>query len=210
MDEKIIGRDREFELLSKYMKSCKNEFVTLYGRRRVGKTFLVRNFFNDKFDFYVSGVIDGTKEEQFAAFNNALAAYGYRGKPLSNWIDAFAALGGLLKRKMKGKKRRCVVFIDELPCFDTRNSRFVKAFGYFWNSQASWLDNVFLIVCGSATSWMIKNIVDNRGGLHNRITHQIHLKPFDLNQTELYFKIHRAKWDRLSILQIYMALGGIP
>lgn len=210
MDEKIIGRDREFELLSKYMKSCKNEFVALYGRRRVGKTFLVRNFFNDKFDFYVSGVIDGTKEEQFAAFNNALAAYGYRGKPLSNWIDAFAALGGLLKRKMKGKKRRCVVFIDELPCFDTRNSRFVKAFGYFWNSQASWLDNVFLIVCGSATSWMIKNIVDNRGGLHNRITHQIHLKPFDLNQTELYFKIHRAKWDRLSILQIYMALGGIP
>lgn len=208
--EKLVGRNRELSLLSEYMKSRRNEFIALYGRRRVGKTFLVRSFFKDQFDFYVSGVIDGTKEEQMEAFNTALAEYGHQGTKAKNWMEAFTFLGELLRRKTRRMKRRCVVFFDELPCFDTRNSRFVRAFGYFWNSHASWLDNVFLIICGSATSWMIQNVINNHGGLHNRITHEMHLQPFDLRQTEQYVKSRKGKWDHLSILQAYMAMGGIP
>ncbi|MGM9747287.1 MAG: ATP-binding protein, partial [Candidatus Cryptobacteroides sp.] len=110
----------------------------------------------------------------------------------------------------KKRKKRCVVFIDELPCFDAEYSGFVKAFGDFWNRVASWYDNIFLIICGSATAWMIRNVIDSKGGLHNRVTHEMHLRPFNLYQTEKYVKARKGKWDRLSILQMYMALGGIP
>ena len=102
------------------------------------------------------------------------------------------------------------ITIDELPCFDTDYSGFVKDFGDFWNRMASWYDNIFLIICGSATAWMIRNVIDSKGGLHNRVTHEMHLRPFDLYQTEQYVKARKGKWDRLSILQMYMALGGIP
>ena len=103
-----------------------------------------------------------------------------------------------------------MIFIDELPCFDADYSGFVKDFGDFWNRMASWYDNIFLIICGSATAWMIRNVIDSKGGLHNRVTHEMHLRPFDLYQTEQYVKARKGKWDRLSILQMYMALGGIP
>ncbi|MCF0207769.1 MAG: ATP-binding protein, partial [Bacteroidales bacterium] len=125
------------------------------------------------------------------------------------WMEAFGFLANLLKSK-RVRGRRLVVFIDELPCFDTQNARFVHALDYFWNSKGSWMDNIFFVVCGSATSWMIKNVIDNHGGLHNRITHEIHLRPFDLKETEVYLKSRGVRWNRLSIVQIYMALGGVP
>ena len=206
--DKIIGRESELGLLDKYNKSSKSEFVALYGRRRVGKTSLVRYYFKDKFDFYVTGVLDGTKADQEDAFYDALIKYGYSGEKPKNWKEALNALGAILKKKKR--KKRCVVFIDELPCFDTDYSGFVKDFGDFWNRMASWYDNIFLIICGSATAWMIRNVIDSKGGLHNRVTHEMHLRPFDLYQTEQYVKARKGKWDRLSILQMYMALGGIP
>lgn len=206
--DKIIGRKSELGLLDKYNKSGKSEFVALYGRRRVGKTSLVRYYFKDKFDFYVTGVLDGTKADQEDAFYDALIKYGYSGEKPKNWKEALNALGAILEKKKR--KKRCVVFIDELPCFDTDYSGFVKAFGDFWNRMASWYDNIFLIICGSATAWMIRNVIDSKGGLHNRVTHEMHLRPFDLYQTEQYVKARKGKWDRLSILQMYMALGGIP
>lgn len=206
--DKIIGRESEIAALDKIHKSGKSEFVALYGRRRVGKTSLVRYFFKDKFDFYVTGIIDGTKADQKEAFYDALRKYGYSGKKPESWKDAFNALGTILERKKR--KQRCVVFIDELPCFDTDYSGFVKEFGDFWNRIASWYDNIFLIICGSATAWMIRNVIDAKGGLHNRVTHEMHLRPFNLYQTEQYVRSRKGKWDRLSILQMYMALGGIP
>ena len=207
--EKIIGREEEFLKLSKYMSSDKSEFVAVYGRRRVGKTFLIRQYFKDKFDFYVTGIIDGSRDEEMAAFNDALITYGYKGPKAKTWMEAFAYLAVLLQSKKK-RGKRLVVFIDELPCFDTKNARFVHALSYFWNSKGAWIDNIFFIVCGSATSWMISNLIDNRGGLHNRITHEIHLRPFDLRNTETYLKSRGMRWNRLSIVQIYMALGGVP
>jgi len=209
--EKLIGRDAEQQNLAKYVNSGKAEFITIYGRRRVGKTFLVRSFFKDKFDFYATGIIDGTKEEEMKAFNDALHKYGYEGDEAANWMDAFINLGKLLKSKSdKNPRERVVVFIDELPCFDTYNSGFIHALDYFWNSNASWMSNIFLVVCGSATSWMLHNVINNRGGLYGRTTHEIHLRPFTLSETETYLKEKGSKLDRLSILQLYMTLGGIP
>lgn len=190
--------------------SNRPEFIAVYGRRRVGKTFLIRKYFQDQFDFFVTGIIGGTFQNELEAFNLALKRYGHSGPRAVTWMEAFAALGDLLKKKSEHQHRRCIVFIDELPCFETRNSGFVRALDYFWNSQAAWIDNMMLIVCGSATSWMIRNVINNRGGLHNRVTHEIHLKPFSLAQTEQFFASQGGNWDRLSILQIYMAMGGIP
>ena len=207
----MIGRTKEIGLVSKYMKSGKAEFVALYGRRRVGKTFLVTSCFKNKFDFDVTGIIGGRKEEELEAFYVALKRYGYQGKKPKKWMEVFEALRTLLEAKMKQRKgKRCVVFFDELPCFDTPKSGFVHALDYFWNSWASRQSSFFLVVCGSATSWIVRNIIDNHGGLHGRITHELHLRPFSLKETELFLKKQKSKWKRISVLQAYMILGGIP
>lgn len=206
--KRIVGRTDEINSLSEYMASGQAEFVALYGRRRVGKTFLVTSYFDNKFAFDTTGVIGGDKKEELKAFCTSLAFYGYDGKQLKSWMDAFAALRTLLEKRRK--KGRCVVFIDELPCFDTPKSGFVHAFDYFWNSWASRQDNFFLIVCGSATSWMVRNIIDNHGGLHNRITHELHLHPFTLKETEIYLKSRKFRWNRMMVLQCYMMFGGVP
>ena len=208
--EKIIGRENEFGKLTDYMESGKSEFIALYGRRRVGKTFLIRSFFKDKFDFYATGVIEGSNETEMESFHTALVRYGYKGEKAASWIQAFTQLAELLERKNRNRKRRLVVFLDELPCFDTPRSGFLPALDLFWNSRASWLDNIFFVVCGSATSWMMRNIVNNRAGLHKRATHTMHLRPFSLGQTEEYLKSRKFRWPRIAVLQIYMVLGGVP
>lgn len=206
--EKIIGRESELGLLSKYHESDRPEFIALYGRRRVGKTFIVRSFFKDKFDFFATGIQEGIYEEELKSFSDSLKEYGYKGADPGNWMDAFGSLAGLIARFKR--KKRCVIFIDEISCFDTPNSGFVRALGHFWNRYASRQDNAFLIICGSATSWITKNVLNNKGGLHNRRTHEMHLRPFNLAQTEQYFVSRKARWSRLSILQAYMVLGGVP
>jgi len=208
--EKVIGRTAETIKLMNYFVSGKSEFIALYGRRRVGKTFLIRNFFKDQFDFYATGVIDGSFETEMDAFHVALVRYGYKGDRATSWIQAFTQLAELLERKNRNRKRRLVVFLDELPCFDTPRAGFLSALDLFWNSRASWLDNIYFVVCGSATSWMMRNIVNNRAGLHKRTTHTIHLRPFSLGQTEEYLKSRKFKLPRIAILQIYMVLGGVP
>lgn len=208
--EKLIAREKETALLKEYISSDRPEFIAIYGRRRVGKTFLVKSLFGGGFDFYATGIVEGTKEEELEAFNTALMNYGYKKHRQTNWLGAFNALGDLLKEKAAGKPGPIVVFIDELPCLDTRNSGFIHALDYFWNSIGAWMDSLKFIVCGSATSWMIRNLIDNHGGLHNRITHELHLHPFNLAQTEEYFKSRGFQWSRLNIMQIYMCMGGIP
>ena len=196
--------------LNDYFESGRSEFIALYGRRRVGKTFLIRSFFKDKFDFYATGVIDGARETEMEAFHNALVRYGYKGERAKTWIQAFTQLADLLERKNRNRTRRLVVFLDELPCFDTPRSGFLPALDLFWNSRASWMDNIYFVVCGSATSWMMRNIVNNKAGLHKRTTHTMHLRPFTLGQTEEYLKSRKFRWPRIAILQAYMVLGGVP
>ena len=208
--EKIIGREAELGKLADYFESEKSEFIALYGRRRVGKTFLIRNFFKDQFDFYATGVIEGSRETEMEAFYNALVRYGYKGEKATTWIGAFTQLAELLERKNRNRKRRLVVFIDELPCFDTPRSGFLQALDLFWNSRASWIDNIYFVVCGSATSWMMRNIVNNKAGLHKRATHTMHLRPFSLGQTEEYLKSRKFHWPRIAVLQAYMIMGGVP
>lgn len=208
--DKLIGREQEIRLLNQYTSSKRPEFVAIYGRRRVGKTFLVNRLFTGKLTFSMTGVLEGTKDEQMEAFIDAMQEYSGEliDKP-KTWMEAFRILKNFLKKKV-ALRQRCIVFFDELPSMDTQRSGFVRALGYFWNSWASLQNNLTLIVCGSATSWMIRHIVDDKGGLHDRITHEMHLRPFTLRETELYLENNGFLWDRLSVMQVYMALGGIP
>ncbi|MDO4309836.1 MAG: ATP-binding protein [Prevotella sp.] len=208
--DKLIGREQEIRLLKEYASSSRSEFIAIYGRRRVGKTYLVNRLFSGKMAFSMTGVLGGTADEQMEAFIDAMQEYSgiLPDKPKS-WMEAFRILKIHLKKNLN-KKRRCIVFLDELPSMDTQRSGFIRALGYFWNSWASLQYNLTLIVCGSATSWMIRNIVNDKGGLHDRITHEIHLHPFNLHETELYLKSRGFKWERIAVMQAYMALGGVP
>lgn len=206
---KIIGRKEEIRQLQAYYESGKPEFIALYGRRRIGKTFLIDEFFQYKYSFSVSGVLDGSPTEQITAFTLALRKLGYQGDAPQSWMEAFFLLSQLLEKGLS-ESQRCVIFIDELPCFDSPRAGFIQAFSHFWNTWGQKHPQVLLIVCGSATTWMIKNIIDSHGGLHNRITHEMHLRPFTLNETEAMLQSMQINWERLSILQIYMVMGGVP
>lgn len=207
--EQIIGRKKEIKLLNEYYLSGKAEFVAVYGRRRIGKTFLIRNLFRNQFAFDMSGSIEAPSEAQLSNFGYALREYGDAKQALpTNWTEAFEALKQLLKSKLNGN--RLIVFIDELPCLDTPKSKFQQAFEHFWNGWAAYQNEIMLIVCGSATSWMITNLIDSHGGLHNRITHELYLAPFSLGETEAMLQSYGFTWNRLSILQIYSILGGVP
>lgn len=207
---KIIGRKKEIESLERYVNSEQSEFIALYGRRRVGKTFLIRNLFGDRFAFAATGILEGEASEQRNSFMASLRDYGCTDNAFADWMEAFSKLRNLLETKGRNKQKPLIVFIDELPCFDTQRSKFVHALGYFWNNWAAWQGNVKLIVCGSATSWMTRNLLDSKGGLHNRLTQTLWLKQFCLSETEDYLKNAGFKWSRESIAQCYMVLGGIP
>ena len=205
----LVGRKSEIRLLKEYLNSQRAEFIAVYGRRRIGKTYLIDEFFGRKYAFCISGVIDGERSEQMSAFVQGLRGIGYNRSAPKTWMDAFFALRQILEPTLE-TDRRCVIFIDELPCFDTPKSGFVRALGHFWNSWAQKQPQMMLVVCGSATSWMVNNLIDNHAGLHNRITHEIHLAPFTLGETEQFLKSKNIIMDRLSIVQIYMAMGGVP
>lgn len=205
----LLGREKEQKRLLSLLESDESEFVAIYGRRRVGKTYLVRQTFNEKFAFEHTGLQDANKVSQLAEFRLSLMRSGMTNVPkLHSWSDAFFLLGQHLASLPKGKKK--VVFIDELPWMDTAGSHFVSALDHFWNGWANMRDDIVLIICGSATSWIISKIVHNYGGLHNRLTAQIYLRPFTLRECEQYAKSRRLGMNRQSILETYMILGGIP
>ncbi|MCQ2232723.1 MAG: ATP-binding protein [Paludibacteraceae bacterium] len=211
MKENIIGRKEEIAALKQYIESDRPEFIGLYGRRRIGKTYLVNQLFREEMSFSVSGLINGTKAEQVSAFKVALRMYGYEESlTTSSWIDLFYALQRLLACKLAGNNAPCIIFIDELPCFDTQKGAFIRALGNFWNAWASQEPRVKLIVCGSATSWMVKNLINNRAGLHNRLTHEMHLSAFSLSETQQYLRSQGIEWSPQTIAQTYMILGGVP
>ena len=204
----IIGRKQEQEILQKCYDSDKAEFVAVYGRRRVGKTFLVKELFGDKFDFYASGIYQIARDKQLSEFSRQIASYSGKKKPHpKNWFEAFDCLKVYLTTL---KKERIIVFIDELPWFDTPKSDFIRALESFWNMWGSTVKGLKLIVCGSATTWMVNKLLGDKGGLHNRVTKRILLYPFNLYETEQYLRSAGFDWDRQQIMQCYMALGGTP
>lgn len=205
----IIGRETEQEILRQRIESDAPELIAIYGRRRIGKTFLVRQYFKDTFSFYSTGIYQGTKKEQLGEFNRQLVHYsGRKWKIAKDWFDAFAQLREYLE-SLSGNKP-IVVFLDELPWMDTHKSRFIKAFEYFWNSWGATNKRLKLIVCGSATTWMRENVLSDKGGLYNRTTRSIYLAPFTLYETEQYLLSRGIKWNRYQIAECYMILGGTP
>lgn len=208
--EKFIGRKKETERLLNCYQSNRSEFVILYGRRRVGKTFLVNHTFKGKFSFYFTGLHNATLSRQLEKFAESIQEYGALPvKPrFDNWYHAFDALKAILKSSRVRSKK--VIFLDEMPWMSTRNSNFVSALEDFWNTWAALRDDILLVATGSTTSWMVDHLLKNKGGLYNRITCKIYLRQFNLQECEEYLRTHQCSWDRYTTTQYYMYLGGIP
>jgi len=208
--ESIAGRKEEQIIMNQLLTSKKPEFLAVYGRRRVGKTFLIRQVYQGQIVFQVTGIANANTSRQLANFFSVLKtadANALRDSPPKNWFDAFDLLRDFLE-KLKASKK--VIFFDELPWIDTPRSNFLSALEHFWNAWASARPDIILVVCGSAASWMISKLINNKGGLYNRVTQRIRLLPFTLNETEGFFRNNQIKLDRYQILQLYMAVGGIP
>ena len=208
---KVVGRENQLFLLNNALISNKSELIAVYGRRRVGKTFLIRETFNKQFVFEVSGIPQGSMKIQLANFYNELVKRSKKiekyPKP-TNWMEAFSLLEKLLDgSKTKAKK---VVFIDEFPWMYTQKSKFVQLFAHFWNNYCTKRDDLVVVICGSSASFMVNKVINDKFGLHNRITVPIRLLPFNLYETELYLKSRKIHWDRYAYVQLYMAIGGIP
>ncbi len=209
MSTKLIAREYECEELDKCLTSDKSEFVTVCGRRRIGKTYLVDKHFEGKFHFKYVGGHNMRTRDQLRDFSRALSRYSHKPQQdFVDWYEAFYALEDYLESiETEGKK---IIFIDEMPWIDTKRSNFVSALENFWNSWAVGQCNIVLIATGSATSWMTDKLLKNRGGLHNRITRRLYLKPFTLHEAEEYLVQRETVWNRYDILQCYMLTGGVP
>ena len=204
----IIGRDKEVKLLQNAVIDDKSHFIAVYGRRRIGKTFLIREAFNYRFTFQHAGLSEGGMKEQLFAFQASIKdAGGDSSKKRKNWLEAFEDLKDLIRNSRERKK---IIFIDELSWMDTQNSDLMMALENFWNAWASGRKDVILIVCASATSWMISKVVHNKGGLYNRLTEQIKLGAFSLAECEKYVRSIGLPLTRIQILQYYMIFGGVP
>ena len=212
----IVGRKQEIEELERLYHSDRPEFVAVYGRRRVGKTFLIKQALKDKFTFQHTGVSPVDQEDeknrlktQLESFYYSMLNHGLEGfKQPKSWMEAFYQLEQLLDRLNVGQ--RIVIFFDELPWMDTPRSRFLSAFESFWNGWCNSHDNVMLIVCGSATSWMLSNLSRSKGGLYGRLTDEIKVSPFTLKECEEYFNHESIELSRYDIVQSHMIFGGIP
>jgi AAA+ ATPase superfamily predicted ATPase len=223
----IIGRKREKAELERLYTSGVPEFIAVYGRRRVGKTYLIREYFGENISFLLTGTNKASNRQQLKNFDVAVARYGNGGsyRPAKNWFEAFEILRELLEARRietrispkydEGTGRhegtgRLVVFIDEMPWLDKHKSGFVSALEHFWNDWGSRVPELLLIVCGSATSWVVKKLFEDKGGLHNRLSTRIRLEPFSLKECEEYLTWRGISLNRLQILDAYMVLGGIP
>lgn len=205
----LIGRQKEMIMLQDALRKDYSQFIAVYGRRRVGKTFLIREAFDYKFCFQYTGSANTSSRKQLARFRLALKEQGLHDvmPTITNWMDAFSEMRRFINHKPEGKK---VIFLDELPWMDSPRSGFLSELEAFWNGWASARKDIVFIVCGSSTSWMVKKILKNKGGLHNRLTHRIALKPFTLRQCEQMMESNNIVLTRKQMLEGYMIFGGIP
>lgn len=209
--KKLIGREKERLILEEALASGESEMIAVTGRRRVGKTFLVRSVYADKIDLEFTGVQNAPRQEQIDNFRFLLQQFAGDEHNLpkpKNWLTAFHQLITVLNSK-KNSKKKLILFFDELPWLATKKSGFLRAFGFFWNNWAT-KNNVIVVICGSAASWIIEKVVKDKGGLHNRITKRINVKPFNLAETETFFDSRNIRLNHYQTALIYMIMGGIP
>ncbi|MCF0206318.1 MAG: AAA family ATPase [Bacteroidales bacterium] len=205
----IVGRVAELQELRGLLSSEESQFVAVYGRRRVGKTFLIREAFDYKFTFQHTGIYNAKLREQLSAFRESLYSAGMKKSAMpKSWTEAFRLLSRFIEDNQSDEKK--IIFIDEMPWMDTPRSNFVSALDHFWNGWSTTRKDIVLIICGSATSWIIENVIMNYGGLHNRLTNQIPVAPFTLNECREYCEAKGLGYTDRQILEAYMAIGGIP
>lgn len=207
METAIIGRETEKTQLKRYINSSQSEFIAVYGRRRVGKTFLIKEMFEGNFTFRMTGKEKADTKEQLQNFHYALADFGAETEQPVTWQEAFRLLEKYIESLATNQPK--IIFFDELPWLDSYRSDFVAALEYFWNNWAYYRSDIKLIVCGSATSWMLNNIINSRGGLHNRVTHQINMLPFTLRETEHYLRSRGFLFEKPEMIECYMVFGGV-
>jgi uncharacterized protein len=210
MEKSIVGRTEEIKILQETLLSQEAEMVAIFGRRRIGKTFLISTVYEKETVFELSGTQGGSLKQQLKNFRDELSIQYKTPYPMEtpeDWLGAFQLLKQYLISLESSEKK--VIFFDEVPWLAGHKSGFLEALGYFWNSWAS-RQNIVLVICGSAASWMIRRIVHDKGGLHNRITKRIHLQPFTLSETENFLQSRGVFFDRFQLLQLYMAMGGVP
>jgi hypothetical protein len=210
---KLVGRGEEKHILTDILVSDKAEFLALYGRRRVGKTFLVKEFFKTKKCgfFHVTGIKDGSRQEQISQFIKGVSRTFYKGSELkepANWFDAFHALTDAVNNHT-AKGQKIVMFLDEFPWMVTHKSKLLQALDHFWNHYWSDDSRIKLIICGSSASWIINNLINNKAGLHNRVTRKVLLKPFSLQETKEFLSAKKIRLNNWHVSQIYMATGGV-
>lgn len=208
---KIAGREKEIALLQSLFEKEESSFVAIYGRRRIGKTYLVRQVYEKDILFECSGVNEKDMSQQLENFWRTLNEATPEAPlitPPKTWIEAFFQLRSYLNTLEKDKKK--VIFLDEIPWFETPRSGFLAALDTFWNQYCSKRSDIILVICGSAASWIIDKVINNRGGLHNRITNRMLLMPFTLKETQAFFELKKVKLTLKDIAQIYMCVGGVP
>lgn len=207
----IFARKEELKILEKLYQSNRAEFLAIYGRRRVGKTYLIHEYFNDKGTYFeFTGTKGASKKAQLKNFADKFAStfrFGIPISPLTDWQEAFALLQKEVEKYSPDHK--IILFFDELPWMASPKSGLLSALEYFWNSYLSKKKNIILIVCGSAASWMIKKIAHNKGGFYNRLTQEIRLLPFTLKETEQFLHSQGVELERNQIVEIYTAIGGV-
>lgn len=209
----IIGRYRELAVFDEVMSSSVAEFLALYGRRRIGKTFLVQQYFRDKGLFFeLVGRHKASQKLQLRHFTEVYTeafslSSSERLPPPANWDDAFDTLKQQIERSTCP---RIILFFDELPWLSSPKSGFLEALDYFWNRYASRNPKIILIVCGSAAAWMIKKVMANKSGLHNRLTRPpLRLLPFTLGETRAYLQARGVMLEKQQLIDLYMVIGGV-
>ena len=207
----MVGREHEIERLQASLNSNKSELIAVYGRRRIGKTYLVRNIYAKHIKFEFTGLYGGSKDQQLEVFHDELKRVSRKHATTAvpdNWHDAFELLKRYLN-SLRGKRKK-VLFIDEFPWIDTHKSDFLMYFGHFWNTYCEKRNDLVIVVCGSAASYMVQNIISDRGSLHARITYALEIRPFNLYETKQYLERNNIRWDFIHILHLYIAIGGVP
>lgn len=208
----LIGRREESKILDQKLASNEPELIAVYGRRRVGKTYLIRTYLKKHIAFELTGIHGASLTEQLSNFSLALGSALKSPAPVapaSNWLQAFNNLDTYLLNNLPAEKP-VVLFFDEFPWLNTPRSNFLRAFDHWWNSSGTKRNNLKVVICGSAASWMIEKVLNDRGGLHNRVTQTIRLSPFTLDETAAFLTSKGISLDQYQIMQLYMTMGGIP
>lgn len=207
---KVAGRNEEIESMQEILSSDRAEFLAVYGRRRIGKTYLIRQVYEQRLVFECSGLHEKDMRQQLEHFWLTLTDAGIskKAEPPKTWLQAFSLLKQYINNQRGNKKK--VIFLDEIAWFETPRSGFLSALDNFWNQFCSKRKDIILVICGSAASWIIDKVINNKGGLHNRVTQHIHLSPFTLGETQSYLEMNSVKLSMQDITTLYMCMGGVP